>query len=59
MILKDKQLFINDYYMPGMLNAVTYRTGIEKGILQTVKLPHESDNGYKIITNSDIPGKNI
>jgi CO/xanthine dehydrogenase Mo-binding subunit len=43
--------------MPGMLNAVTYRTGIDKGILQTVKLPPETDKGYKIITNNDIPGK--
>lgn len=60
MILKDKQLFINDYYMPGMLNAVTYRTGIEKGILQTVKIPKDTDKGYRIITHNDIPGeKNI
>ncbi|MCL2705123.1 MAG: molybdopterin-dependent oxidoreductase [Spirochaetaceae bacterium] len=56
MITKKKQLFLNDYYLPNMLNALVFRSEKEKGVIKSAKLPPLNDKNYTIISINDIPG---
>lgn len=57
MIQKEKQLFINDYYFPGMLNSYTYRSTLQRGTIFFESFPDYIKSGCRIITSKDIPGK--
>ena len=57
MINKKKPLFLNDYYLPDMLNALTFRSEKTNGIIKSAKLPPANDKNYTVISFNDIPGK--
>ena len=55
MIQSEKQLFINDIYRKGMLNAELFRSPIEKGEIISCILPENRD--ITVINSENIPGK--
>jgi len=56
LITKKKQHFLNDYYLPNMLNALVFRSEKARGIIKSAKLPPQNDKKYTIVSSNDIPG---